>query len=404
MAIEKKDVEEVAQELQKRFDEFREKNDKRIEAIEAEKGKLSGQVDTLNGKLTELESLKADLEKELAAVKRPGGGSGTKAVAEHKAAFAQFIRKGKEDGLAELESKAMQTTTDPDGGYAVPEELDRNIINALKDEVVMRTECNVVPIGTPEYKRLVNKGGTTSGWVGETDKRPETATAKLGTIDPVWGEIYGNPAATQRMLDDAFFDVETFITSELAQEFAEQEEAAFTNGDGVKKPKGLLAFDSDDKADKDREWGTLQHMVLKKATEVTADEVMQLIYTLRKPYRNGAKFMMNNKLLFAVRTLKDSQGNYIWQPGLQLGQPSALLGYGIAENEQFADLEAGAVPIAFGNFKRCYTILDRIGVRMLRDPYTNKPFVQFYTTKRVGSMLVDSNAVKLLKAAAGAGK
>lgn len=401
MAVDHKDVSEVANELKSSFEEFQKKNDKRIDAIEAEKGKLAESVDTLNGKLSDLDDLKSSLEAELAAVKRPGGGVANKDVAEHKSAFELFVRKGKDDGLAELEQKAMQIGSDPDGGYAVPEELDRTIISALRDEVVMRQECNVVSVGTPNYKRLVNMGGTGSGWVGETEKRPETATPKLGPIEPVWGEIYGNPGATQTMLDDAFFNVEQFITGELAIEFAEQEEAAFTNGDGSKKPKGLLAYGSEDKADKDRDWGKLQHLLLKKPTELTADEVMQLVYALRKPYRSGAKFMMNNSTLFKVRTLKDSQGNYLWQPGLQLGQPSALLGYGIAENEQFADMAAGAVPLAFGNFKRCYTILDRIGIRMLRDPYTNKPFVHFYTTKRVGSMLVDSNAVKLLKAADG---
>ncbi|HBO25057.1 MAG TPA: phage major capsid protein [Providencia sp.] len=400
MAVDHKDVSEVAQELKGQFAEFQEKNNKRIDAIEAEKGKLSETVETLNGKLSELDELKTNLEAELAAVKRPDGSAANKDVAEHKTAFDLFVRKGKDDGLAELERKAMQVGSDPDGGYAVPEELDRNIISMLRDEVVMRQECNVVTVGTPNFKRLINQGGTNSGWVGEVDKRPETNTSKLASIEPVWGEIYGNPAATQAMLDDAFFNVEQFITSELAIEFAEQEEAAFTNGDGAKKPKGLLAYGSDDKTDKDRDWGKLQHLLLKKPTEVTADEIMKLIYTMRKVYRSGAKFMMNNNTLFQVRTLKDSQGNYLWQPGLQLGQPSALLGYGIAENEQFSDVIADATPIAFGSFKRCYTILDRIGVRMLRDPYTNKPFVHFYTTKRVGSMMVDSNAVKLLKSAA----
>ncbi|HEF8785494.1 TPA: phage major capsid protein [Providencia alcalifaciens] len=400
MAVDHKDVSEVAQELKGKFEEFTQKNDKRIDAIEAEKSKLSGQVDTLNEKLTELDELKTNLEAELAAVKRPNGGTVNKDVAEHKTAFEQFVRKGKEEGLADLERKAMQVGSDPDGGFAVPEELDRNIISMLRDEVVMRQECNVVTVGSPSFKRLVNQGGSNSGWVGEVDKRPETKTPKLASIEPVWGEIYGNPAATQTMLDDAFFDVEQFITGDLAIEFAEQEEAAFTNGDGIKKPKGLLAYGSDEQADKDRDWGKLQHLLLKKPTEVTADEIMKLIYTMRKVYRSGAKFMMNNNTLFQVRTLKDAQGNYLWQPGLQLGQPSALLGYGIAENEQFSDVVAESTPIAFGNFKRCYTILDRMGVRMLRDPYTNKPFVHFYTTKRVGSMMVDSNAVKVLKAAA----
>lgn len=400
MAVDHKDVSEVAQELKGKFEEFTQRNDKRIDAIEAEKSKLSGQVDTLNEKLTELDELKTNLEAELAAVKRPNGGTVNKDVAEHKTAFEQFVRKGKEEGLADLERKAMQVGSDPDGGFAVPEELDRNIISMLRDEVVMRQECNVVTVGSPSFKRLVNQGGSNSGWVGEVDKRPETKTPKLASIEPVWGEIYGNPAATQTMLDDAFFDVEQFITGDLAIEFAEQEEAAFTNGDGIKKPKGLLAYGSDEQADKDRDWGKLQHLLLKKPTEVTADEIMKLIYTMRKVYRSGAKFMMNNNTLFQVRTLKDAQGNYLWQPGLQLGQPSALLGYGIAENEQFSDVLAESTPIAFGNFKRCYTILDRMGVRMLRDPYTNKPFVHFYTTKRVGSMMVDSNAVKVLKAAA----
>lgn len=400
MPIDHKDVSEVAQELKGQFDEFKKSNDKRIDAIEAEKSKLSATVDTLNGKLSELDELKSNLEAELASVKRPDGNVTNKDVSEHKTAFELFVRKGTDDGLAELERKAMQVGSDPDGGYAVPEELDRNIITALRDEVVMRQECNVITVGTEKFKRLINQGGTNSGWVGEVDKRPETKTSKLASIEPFWGEIYGNPAATQTMLDDAFFNVEQFITSELATEFSEQEEAVFTHGDGIKKPKGLLAYGSDDKDDKEREWGKLQHLLLKKPTEITADEIMKLIYTMRKVYRTGAKFMMNNNTLFQVRTLKDAQGNYLWQPGLQLGQPSALLGYGIAENEQFADVSADAAPIAFGNFNRCYTILDRIGVRMLRDPYTNKPFVHFYTTKRVGSMLVDSNAVKLLKAGA----
>ncbi|MBN5390737.1 phage major capsid protein [Serratia marcescens] len=405
MAVDIKDVELVAQELKGNFEEFTKKNDKRLDAIEAEKGKLSESVDTLNGKLSELDNLKSLLEEELAAVKRPGGGKDSKAATEHKAGWLQFVRKGKDDGLAELEQKAMQTTTDPDGGYAVPEELDRNIISALKDEVVMRAECTVITMGTPNYKKLVNQGGTNSGWVGETDGRPETKTSKLAVIEPVWGEIYGNPMATQTMLDDAFFDVENFIVSELTQEFAEQEEIAFTNGDGDKKPKGLLAYGSDIKDDKERDWGKLQHLLAGKPDAITADEIVKLVYTLRKPYRSGARWMMNNSTLFTVRTLKDSQGNYLWQPGLQLGQPSSLLSYGIAENEQFPDIAGGGTPIGFGNFKRCFTILDRIGVRMLRDPYTKKPFVGFYTTKRVGSMMVDSNSVKLLKmGAAPAGK
>lgn len=395
MAVDQQDAVQVAQELKQRFEEFKSVNDQRLEAITQEKGKLAGQVETLNSKLSELDNLKTNLENELAEFKRPAGGN--KQATAHKEAFARFIRKGDDQGLAELEQKAMQTGVDADGGYAVPEELNTDILSKLRDEVVMRQECNVITVGTPDWKKLTNNGGISSGWVGETDERPETGTPKLGVITPVWGEIYGNPHATQTMLDDAFFNVESFITDELTQEFAEREEEAFTLGDGNKKPKGFLAYAIDAKDDKARDWGKLQNITSGAVKVISADDIVSLPYTLRKVYRNGAKFMMNNQSLLAVRLLKDDKGNYIWQPGL-LGQPSLLSGFAVAENEQMPDIgdASGKAPIAFGNFKRGFYIFDRIGIRMLRDPYTKKPFVGFYTTKRVGSMLNDSNAIKLL--------
>lgn len=402
MAVEQKDVEQVAQELQAKFDAFKEKNDKRLEAVEQEKGKLAGEVETLNGKLSELDELKSALEEELKQVKRPAGGPQSKAASEHKTAFLDFMRKGKDDGLRDLERKALQVGVDEDGGYAVPEELDRTILDLLKDEVVMRQEATTITVGGANYKKLVNLGGTASGWVGETDARPDTDASKLGQIEPFMGEIYGNPQATQTMLDDAFFNVEDWINSELAIEFAEQEEIAFTSGNGTKKPKGFLAYASTLDPDKTRAFGTLQHILSGAAAGVTADAIIKLVYTLRKVHRNGAKFMMNNNSLFAIRILKDSEGNYLWRPGLELGQPSSLAGYGVAENEQMPDIAADAKAIAFGNFKRGYTIVDRIGTRILRDPYTNKPFVGFYTTKRTGGMLADSQAIKLLQIGTGA--
>ncbi|ENJ1274140.1 phage major capsid protein [Salmonella enterica] len=402
MSVDVKDVEQVAQELQAKFDAFKEKNDKRLEAVEQEKGKLAGEVENLNGKLSELDELKSALEEELKQVKRPAGGPQSKAASEHKTAFIGFMRKGKDDGLRELERKALQVGVDEDGGYAVPEELDRTILNLLKDEVVMRQEATTITVGGANYKKLVNLGGTASGWIGETDARPETDASKLGQIEPFMGEIYGNPQATQTMLDDAFFNVEDWINSELAIEFAEQEEIAFTSGNGTKKPKGFLAYASTLDPDKTRAFGTLQHILSGAAAGVTADAIIKLVYTLRKVHRNGAKFMMNNNSLFAIRILKDSEGNYLWRPGLELGQPSSLAGYGVAENEQMPDIAADAKAIAFGNFKRGYTIVDRIGTRILRDPYTKKPFVGFYTTKRTGGMLVDSQAIKLLQIGTGA--
>ncbi|OTQ72066.1 phage major capsid protein [Gilliamella sp. N-G2] len=395
MAVDQKDVTQVAEELKQQFEQFKSANDQRLAGIAQEKAALAGQVETLNGKLSELDNLKTSLENELKEIKRPNGGN--KNASAHKEAFAKFIRKGDEQGLAELEHKAMQIGVDADGGFALPEELNTDILSSLRNEVVMRQECTVITVGTPDWKKLVNEGGIASGWVGETEERSETGTPKLSILAPVWGEIYGNPHATQTMLDDAFFNVESFITSELTTEFAEKEEEAFTVGNGVKKPKGFLSYDTDDKKDKERDWGKLQKITA-GAAAISADDIVSLIYSLRKPYRAGSKFMLNNQSLLAVRLLKDDKGNYIWQPGLQVGQPSLLSGFAVAENEQMPDIGdvSDKAPIAFGNFKRGFYIFDRIGIRMLRDPYTKKPFVGFYTTKRVGSMLHDSNAIKLL--------
>ncbi|ANA71868.1 TPA: phage major capsid protein [Pseudomonas aeruginosa] len=389
------DVKQVAEELGAKFDEFKQKNDKRVEALEAEKGKLVEQVETLNEKLGQLDDMKSALEKELAGMKRPDG-TGTKAASEHKAAFMQFVRKGIDTGLGELQAKALQIGVDADGGYAVPEELDRNIIELLRDESPMRQVCNQITVGTPDYKRLVNLGGAGSGWVGETAPRPETSTPTLAQINAVMGELYANPQATQTSLDDMFFDAEGWLNSEVGREFSEKEGSAFLLGDGVNKPKGLLAYPFAVAGDKTRPYGTLQRLVSGNAGALNGDNLIDLVQAVKAGYRRAGVWMMNNLTVAYVRKLKDSEGNYLWRPGLEVGQPSSLLGYGITENEDMPDIAADANALAFGDFKRAYTIVDRIGTRVLRDPYTNKPYVGFYTTKRVGGMLVDSQAVKVL--------
>ncbi|MBX9816956.1 MAG: phage major capsid protein [Burkholderiaceae bacterium] len=395
MPVELKDVQEVAEALGKKFDEFKGANDKRVDALEAEKGKLSGQVEALNGKLTELDALKSELEKELAGIKRPGGNA-DKVVSEHKAAFMQFVRKGKDDGLGELQAKALQTTVEADGGYAVPEELDRAILELLRDESPMRQVCSQIPVSTPDYKKLVNLGGAGSGWVGETAERPATGTPALAQIAAVMGEIYANPQATQTSLDDMFFDAEAWLNAEVAREFSEQEGLAFLTGNGTNKPKGLLAYTMALTADDVRAFGTIQNVKSGTAGDFDADDLVKLVYTLRKGHRAGATWMLPNMTLFKIRTMKDLEGNYIWRPGIEAGQPSSLLGYGVTENEDMPAIAADANAVLFGDFRRAYTIVDRIGTRVLRDPYTNKPNVGFYTTKRVGGMLTDSNAVKVL--------
>ncbi|WP_121380777.1 phage major capsid protein, partial [Pseudomonas aeruginosa] len=348
------DVKQVAEELGAKFDEFKQKNDKRVEALEAEKGKLVEQVETLNEKLGQLDDMKSALEKELAGMKRPDG-TGTKAASEHKAAFMQFVRKGIDTGLGELQAKALQIGVDADGGYAVPEELDRNIIELLRDESPMRQVCNQITVGTPDYKRLVNLGGAGSGWVGETAPRPETSTPTLAQINAVMGELYANPQATQTSLDDMFFDAEGWLNSEVGREFSEKEGSAFLLGDGVNKPKGLLAYPFAVAGDKTRPYGTLQRLVSGNAGALNGDNLIDLVQAVKAGYRRAGVWMMNNLTVAYVRKLKDSEGNYLWRPGLEVGQPSSLLGYGITENEDMPDIAADANALAFGDFKRAYT-------------------------------------------------
>jgi len=396
MAVELKDVELVAEELKNQFSEFQKKNDKRVDALESEKGKLAGQVDTLNGKLDELDKIKSDLEKEIVSLKRPGSNGVNKDVEAHKSAFTGFLRKGKEDGLLDLQQKALSIGVDADGGFAVPEELDRTILELLRDESPMRSVCNQITISTSDYKKLVNLGGASSGWVGETAARTATDTPSLAQLVATMGEIYANPQASQTSLDDMFFDVEAWLNGEVSTEFAEKEGAAFLTGDGSNKPKGLLAATMATTADSVRTFGQIQNVKSGTSGSFSADNLIKLLYTLRSRYRKNANWMMAGTTLHTVRTMKDNDDNYLWAPGLQAGQPSTLLGYGIAENEDMPVEAADAHSVLFGDFKRAYTVVDRIGTRVLRDPYTNKPNVGFYTTKRVGGMLTDSNAVKVL--------
>lgn len=395
MGIEKKDIEEVAADLKGAFEEFKKSNDKELEAIKAEKAKLEEKTDKLNEKLGELDSLKAELEKEIKQAKRPSSPKSTD-IEAHKAGFIQFLRKGIDDGLSELQHKAVQVGVDADGGYAVPEDLDRTLLQLLRDESPMRKVCNQITVSTPDHKKLVNLGGAGSGWVGETAARPATGTPTLMQIIATMGEIYANPQATQTSLDDVFFNVEAWIQEEVAREFAEKEGLAFLQGDGTNKPKGILAYTITDEDDSTRAFGSIQKFSSGTAGTFDGDNLIDLIYGLKKGYRQNAVFMMTNLTQAKARKLKDSDGNYLWQPGLQSGQPSLLLGYGIEENNDMPEAAADANAILFGDFKRAYTIVDRMGTRILRDPFTNKPYVGFYTTKRTGGMLTDSNAIKVL--------
>lgn len=388
----------VIAELGKAFAEFRATNDARLGKLE--KGGVAPDLDEklgrINDELSRLSALKSALDDLEKKANRPGMTS-SKEVKEHREAFDRFLRKGDEARLGELQSKALSVGSDTDGGYAVPEELDRQIIAVERDQVVMREICRVITVGSEDYKKLVSVGGTGAGWVGETDARPETTTSKLEALTPYFGELYANPAATQKMLDDAFFNAEQWLAEEVALEFAEREDEAFTAGDGVNKPKGLLAYTLATTADGTRAFGQIQVKDSGSAGAFDGDDLIDVIHALKRGYRRNARWLLSNLTVAAARKLKDVDGNYLWRPGLEAGTPDLLLGYPIAENDQMPDPAADAVAVAFGDFQRAYYILDRLGTRVLRDPYTHKPYIHFYTTKRVGGMLADDRAVKLLR-------
>jgi len=393
MSTDIKDFEAVAQELGSQFEAFKKANDQKLEAVTQEKAKLSERVDSLNEKLGELDALKSQLQEELKAVKRPAHEK--QADTAYKEAFIRFVRKG-EEGQA-LRSKAAQVGVDADGGYAVPEELDRNVLELLKAVSPMRQVCSLITVGTPQYKRNVNLGGAGAGWVDETEARPETSTPKLTQISADVHELYANPKATQQSLDDVYFNVEGWISEEVTRSFNAHEGKAFLSGNGVKQPKGLLNAPMSLDTDASRAFGTLQFIKNGDEAKINGDALLSLIYALQSGYQGNARWMMATLTLAEVRKLKDSQGNYLWQPGLQAGQPSSLLGFSIVTNEDMPALGKDKSAVIFGDFARAYSIIDRIGTRMLRDPYTDKPYVSFYTTKRVGGILVDSQAVKVLR-------
>ncbi|WP_267352014.1 phage major capsid protein [Sphingomonas sp. GM_Shp_2] len=317
------------------------------------------------------------------------------ASAKRDGAFAGFVRTG-----ATVELKAFTGTTGDAGGYAVPREIDATIDAVLKSASPIRGIANVVKVGSAGYRKLVTTGGTPSGWAGETQARPETGTPVFAEIAPPMGELFANPSASQAMLDDAAFDVEDWLAGEIAAEFARAEGAAFVDGDGVNRPRGFLRAPIAATGDAARPFGTLQYLASGTAGNFGADageRLIDLVQMLRAPYRQGACFVMNAATVARIRKLKTLDGRFLWAPGLVAGQPATLLGYPVVEAEDMPDIAADAPAIAFGNFRAGYLVAERSETAILRDPYTNKPFVTFYATKRVGGCVSDSQAIKLMR-------
>ena len=351
-------------------------------------------IEALRGDIAEV---KGRLDKVNRAAVRPviGAAGAVDTSPELKGFVDGYLRMGRETEL-----KSLSIGSSADGGFAVPRPIDAEIARRLVKISPVRSVANVVQTSTSGFRRLISIGGTASGWASETGGRTETNSPKLAEIVPPLGELYANPSATQQMLDDSAFDVGNWLASEIATEFARAEGAAFINGTGTNQPKGFLTGPTAATGDATRAFGTLQFIASGNATAFdTAPEskLIDMVFAMKAALRQGAVWMMNSATLATVRKFKSADGSFLWQAGIVDGQPSRPLGYPVIEAEDMPDIGAGNFPIAFGNFKAGYLIAERTATTILRDPYTNKPYVQFYATRRVGGQVLDSDAIKLLK-------
>ncbi|NLS02858.1 phage major capsid protein [Rhizobium sp. P32RR-XVIII] len=384
------------------FEAFKETNDRRLGEIEE---KLTADVvtrekmDRINRAMDEQKKVLDQLALKKARPPLGRSGAGGVEAAEHKAAFENYIRRGDEAGLREIEAKAMSVGTGADGGYLVPPETDTEIGRRLSVVSPIRALATVRQVSGSVLKKPFSTAGMACGWVAETATRPQTNTAQLAELSFPTMELYAMPAATQALLDDAAVDIEAWISSEVDTVFAEQEGAAFVSGEDTNKPKGFLSYTA--VADSDWSWGNLGYIATGAAGAFAAsgasDVLVDTIYALKAGHRQNANFVMNRKTQASVRKLKDAEGRYLWQPPASAGEAATLLGFPVVEAEDMPDIAANALSIAFGDFRAGYLVVDRTGVRVLRDPYSAKPYVLFYTTKRVGGGVQNFEAIKLVK-------
>ncbi len=313
-------------------------------------------------------------------------------------ALGQFIQAGgDQDALSEFSAASgMSVDNDPRGGYLVSPVLSNTIARKQFDvSPLIRLARKVTIENGDAFEEPVDASDIGASWVSEKDERPETDPAELRMLKVPLNEIYANQPITQRLIDDSQYNVGAYVEDKITDKFARTSGAAFINGNGINKPEGLLHRPTSDQADGDRDFFTIQH--LDAAFGNIPDKLVDLVYLLRAPYRQNARWLMNSKTAGVVRKLKDMDGNYIWANGIAAGQPALLLGYPVEIDEEMPDMEVGKSPIVFGDFEKAYIIVDRPGIRMIVDPYTKKPWVLFYAYTRVGGQVQNGEAVKILK-------
>lgn len=419
------------------WEEHKKTNDELIKAkaegkavadLEAKLSKVSAEMDKLS-------ELKADFDKFILESQRPGASKGDEnteaeckswnamlradfqskgrsipaevsvdAYAQYKSAFYSLVRHGDIERLSADERKALSAGSDPDGGYLLPTPTVGRMVKKVYEQSTMRQLANVLTISTDALEGIVDNDEADAGWVSEMGTRNDTDTPQVGKYRIEAHEMYAQPKVTQKLIDDAATDVEAWLADKVADKFARVEGNAFWNGNGVGQPRGLAAYTTAATGDGSRAWGTFEH-VLSGAngdfTATKADPLQDLLGAFKDQYLQNASFVMRREVRTKIRKLKEATSDrYLWEPSLQAGQPDRLLGYPVRIDQYMPSLTTGSLSLAFGDFREAYTIVDRIGVRTLRDPYTAKPYIRFYSTKRTGAGAVNTEAVKYLKFAA----
>lgn len=394
------DVADAFDDFMRAFESYKETNDRRLDEMEARVGSDVITTEKMDRISRHMDEQKRKIDQLVSKTSRPVLGSKLAPVFgnEHKNAFGAYIRRGDETSLRQIEAKAMSSGSDPDGGYLVPEELDHEIGRRLAALSPIRAISSVRQVTGSVLKKPFAQDGMAVGWVGETDARPQTTNAQLAELQFPTMELYAMPAATSSLLEDSAIDIDSWITSEIEAAFAEQESSAFVTGDGINKPSGFLTASTVD--DTSWSWGNLGYVATGTDGAFGADpsdRLIDTIYSLKSGYRQNAKFVMNRKTQATIRQFKDADGNYMWQPPAAPGQQALLHGFAVVEAEDMPDIASDSMSVAFGDFERGYLVVDRAGVSVLRDPYSAKPYVLFYTTKRVGGGVQNYEAIKLIK-------